>query len=158
MGVIVPQELTEPGVSAKTIRFYEEAGLMPQPLRTSAGYRDHPEEATSRLSLHPRRPDRRPDLGRDLRRPGHPRQRPTPRQHVTGLIDDHLARIEQHPAELEQARQAPHALRRRAQATDPADCAGERVCSILAGPTASEPQPGRADHSTNGGRTDAHNG
>ena len=29
------------GVSAKTIRFWEEAGVVPLPSRTSSGYRDY---------------------------------------------------------------------------------------------------------------------
>ena len=30
------------GLSAKAIRFYEQAGLLPQPPRTPGGYRDYP--------------------------------------------------------------------------------------------------------------------
>jgi MerR family transcriptional regulator, copper efflux regulator len=33
---------TTAGLSAKAIRFYEQAGLPPQPPRTPAGYRDYP--------------------------------------------------------------------------------------------------------------------
>jgi len=150
------------GVSAKTIRFYEEAGLLPQPPRTSAGYRDYPEETASRLSFIRDAQSAGLTLAEirgvlAVRDSGQ-----APCRQVTGLIDEHLARIEQRLAELEQARRALHGLRRRAQATDPADCAGEDVCSILAGPSArtadGDPQPEGADHSTSGGRTAAHNG
>jgi DNA-binding transcriptional MerR regulator len=37
------------GVTAKTIRFYEEAGLLPAPARTSSGYRDYDPEVVERL-------------------------------------------------------------------------------------------------------------
>ncbi len=37
------------GVSAKTIRFYEQRGLLPPPPRTLGGYRDYPPEAIPRL-------------------------------------------------------------------------------------------------------------
>ncbi|MGW1553897.1 MerR family DNA-binding transcriptional regulator, partial [Streptomyces sp. NPDC002346] len=42
---------TQAGLSTKTIRFYEEAGLLPAPPRTSGGYRDYPEQAATRLSF-----------------------------------------------------------------------------------------------------------
>jgi DNA-binding transcriptional MerR regulator len=29
------------GVTAKTIRFYEQAGLLPEPVRTADGYREY---------------------------------------------------------------------------------------------------------------------
>src|SRR5262249_56855262 len=39
------------GLSAKAIRFYEEAGLMPAPPRTPGGYRDYPPGAAGRLAF-----------------------------------------------------------------------------------------------------------
>ena len=39
------------GVSAKTIRFYEESGLLPAPPRTPGGYRDYPAAAVGRLAF-----------------------------------------------------------------------------------------------------------
>ncbi|MEV0170651.1 MerR family DNA-binding transcriptional regulator [Streptomyces sp. NPDC050803] len=36
------------GVTAKTLRFYEQADLLPVPARTGGGHRDHPPEATNR--------------------------------------------------------------------------------------------------------------
>jgi MerR family transcriptional regulator, copper efflux regulator len=37
------------GVGVETIRFYERKGLVPEPPRTPAGYRQYTEEAVSRL-------------------------------------------------------------------------------------------------------------
>jgi DNA-binding transcriptional MerR regulator len=37
------------GTSTKTIRFYEDAGLLPPPARTSSGYRDYEPEIADRL-------------------------------------------------------------------------------------------------------------
>lgn len=37
------------GTTAKTIRFYEEAGLLPRPARTPAGYREYHPEIANRL-------------------------------------------------------------------------------------------------------------
>ncbi|WP_390899391.1 MerR family DNA-binding transcriptional regulator [Streptomyces mirabilis] len=42
---------TMSGVAAKTIRFYEQAGLMPEPPRTAGGYRDYPAHAATRLTF-----------------------------------------------------------------------------------------------------------
>lgn len=37
------------GVPARTIRFYESAGVIPEPRRTPSGYRDYDSDAISRL-------------------------------------------------------------------------------------------------------------
>ena len=39
------------GTTAKTLRFYEDAGLLPAIGRTSAGYRDYPEWAVQRATF-----------------------------------------------------------------------------------------------------------
>lgn len=39
------------GLTAKTVRYYEQAGLMPAPPRTPGGYRDYPAEAATRLAF-----------------------------------------------------------------------------------------------------------
>ena len=39
------------GVNPKTIRFYESVGVMPEPRRTPAGYRDYEEEDVTRLQF-----------------------------------------------------------------------------------------------------------
>ncbi len=39
------------GVPAKTIRYYESIGLIPEPNRTAAGYRDYDEPALKRLQF-----------------------------------------------------------------------------------------------------------
>ncbi|WP_084464229.1 MerR family DNA-binding protein [Microtetraspora fusca] len=59
-----------------------------------------------------------------------------PCRHVTDLIDQHLAQIEQRLTELAQARDVLRRLQRRAAATNPAQCASGEVCSILAEPAA----------------------
>ena len=123
---------TRAGLSAKAIRFYEQAGLLPQPPRTSGGYRDYPLGAVDRLAFirHAQAAgftlaDIRGVLA--IRDSGQ-----APCQHVSVLIDEHLARVERRIAELTRARDALKDLQRRAAATDPADCAESEVCSILA--------------------------
>ena len=38
-------------VNVETIRFYEKKGLIPEPLRTAAGYRQYPEETINRIQF-----------------------------------------------------------------------------------------------------------
>ena len=123
---------TRAGLSAKTIRFYEQAGLLPQPPRTAGGYRDYPPSALDRLAFirHAQAAgftlaDIRGVLA--IRDSGQ-----APCQHVSVLIDEHLARVERRIAELTRARDALRDLQRRAAATDPADCAESEICIILA--------------------------
>jgi MerR family copper efflux transcriptional regulator len=127
IGVLAAQA----GLTTKTIRFYEDAGLFPEPPRTSAGYRDYPAEAVIRLAFV-----------RDAQAAGLTLAEirsvlairdggQAPCEHVTGLIDQHLTQVEQRLTELVQARDALRDLKRRADATDPADCSEDQVCSIL---------------------------
>ena len=39
------------GVTTKSIRFYESIGLLPEPARTSSGYRDYAEDDAERLTF-----------------------------------------------------------------------------------------------------------
>jgi len=125
---------TRGGLSAKAIRFYEQAGLLPQPPRTPGGYRDYPPGAVDRLAFirHAQAAgftlaDIRDVLA--IRDSGQ-----APCQHVSVLIDEHLARVERRIAELTGARDALKDLQRRAAATDPADCAESDICTILNAP------------------------
>ena len=119
------------GLSAKAIRFYEQAGLLPQPPRTPGGYRDYPPGALDRLAFirHAQSAgftlaDIRGVLA--IRDSGQ-----APCQHVSALIGEHLAQVERRIAELTRARDALKDLQRRAAATDPADCAESEICVIL---------------------------
>ncbi|WP_049564016.1 heavy metal-responsive transcriptional regulator [Nonomuraea sp. SBT364] len=119
------------GLSAKTIRFYEQAGLLPAPPRTAAGYRDYPAEAADRLAFIRDAAAAGLSLAeirgvltiRDARQP--------PCRHVTTLIETHLEHVEQRIADLLITRTALQGLHRRARAVDPADCGPEGICRIL---------------------------
>src|SRR5262249_28734352 len=122
------------GLSAKAIRFYEQAGLLPQPPRTPGGYRDYPPGAADRLAFiqHAQAAgfslaDIRGVLA--IRDSGQ-----APCQHVRVLIGEHLAQVERRIAELTRARDLLRDLQRRAAATNPADCAESDICTILSTP------------------------
>ena len=122
------------GLSAKTIRFYEQAGLMPAPPRTPAGYRDYPPGALDRLAFigHAQvagftLAEIRSVLA--IRDSGDP-----PCRHVTTLIGQHLTLVEQRIAKLTRTHEMLTDLQRRAAAINPADCAEPDICSILTAP------------------------
>jgi DNA-binding transcriptional MerR regulator len=47
--VRIGQLATQTGVPVRTIRFYEQAGLLPTPQRTPGGYRSYDDDAVTRL-------------------------------------------------------------------------------------------------------------
>jgi MerR family transcriptional regulator, copper efflux regulator len=119
------------GLSAKTIRFYEQAGLMPAPPRTAAGYREYPPEALDRLTFIGHAQTAGFTLAEirdvlDIRDSGDP-----PCRHVSTLIGQHLAQVEQRIAELTRTHEVLKELHRRAAAINPADCAEPEICSII---------------------------
>jgi DNA-binding transcriptional MerR regulator len=122
---------SQAGVPAKTIRFWEDQHLLPQPARTPAGYRDYDPAILDRLAFIRYAQAAGLTLGHirqvlDIRDGGRP-----PCVHVTGLIARRLAEVEARLAQLARTRDQLAALAARAAAQDPADCRG--YCSIIAG-------------------------
>lgn len=119
------------GLTTKTLRFYEDAGLLPAPPRTTAGYRDFPQETVARVTFIRAAQSAGLTLAEirgilALRDSGN-----APCEHVTDLIGRHLDDVERRIAELARTRNALRDLQGRAAATDPADCTADQVCSIL---------------------------
>ena len=117
------------GVPAKTIRFWEDQLLLPEPHRTLAGYRDYDPEILERLAFirHAQIAGLTLEQIReilDIRSNGEP-----PCVHVTAVVTNRLAEVESRIAELRRTRDQLRALAKRAAAQDPADCRG--YCSIL---------------------------
>lgn len=124
------------GVPSKTIRFWEEAGVLPQPSRTASGYRDYKPAIVERLGFirHAQAAGFTLDqIGRVLAI-GDSGERPC--EHVTQLIDMRLRDVEDRLAELKATRARLRELARRAAEQDPAQCSG--YCSILAEPVPSK--------------------
>jgi DNA-binding transcriptional MerR regulator len=120
------------GVTTKTIRFYEQRGLLPPPPRTTGGYRDYPAEAVPRLRFI------RDAQGAGLtltdicgvlalRDSGQ-----APCEAVAALVADHLDQIEARLADLRATRTVLRDLARRAADVDPETCAEGDICTILA--------------------------
>jgi DNA-binding transcriptional MerR regulator len=122
---------TTSGLTAKTIRYYEQVGLMPEPSRTAGGYRDYPAEAVTRLAFIRDAQHAGLTLAEirsilALRDGGE-----APCEHVTDLIDQHLQEINRRMAELRKTRTALQTLAQRAAQTDPGSCSDAEICSIL---------------------------
>jgi DNA-binding transcriptional MerR regulator len=122
------------GLPTRTIRFYEQAGLLEEPPRTAAGYRDYPPGAAARLAFIRHAQGAGFTLG-EIRGILHVRDRGQPPcSHVTQLISQHLAQVDQRITELTRTRAALANLQLRAAATDPGSCAELEICSILGDP------------------------
>ncbi|WP_330324553.1 heavy metal-responsive transcriptional regulator [Streptomyces pseudovenezuelae] len=122
------------GLTTKTIRFYEQAGLLPAPPRTSGGYRDYPRHTVARLGFI--RDAQAAGLTVAeirsvlvLRDSGQ-----APCAQVGALIHQHLEEIDRRMAELREAGTALRELARRAAVTDPDACSEGEICTILSRP------------------------
>jgi MerR family transcriptional regulator, copper efflux regulator len=117
------------GVTTKTIRFWEEAGVLPSPARTSSGYRDYEPAIVERLTFvrHAQSAGLSLDQIRRVLGIGDSGDRPC--EHVTQLITERLAEVEARIADLRATRSHLRVLARRAAAQDPTQCSG--YCSIL---------------------------
>src|SRR5690348_16200421 len=120
------------GVSAKTIRFWEEAGVVPVPSRTSSGYRDYEPAALDRLSFIRHAQSAGFSLGQIRRVLGIGDSGEPPCEHVSQLINERLAEVDARIADLKATRSHLRVLARRAADQDPAQCTG--YCSILDDP------------------------
>lgn len=119
------------GLTAKTVRFYEQAGLLPEPPRTISGYRDYPPQAVHRLAFIREAQAAGLTLA-EIRSVLAVRDcGDAPCIHVTGLIERHLLDIEQRMAELRATRAALRSLAHRAATTDPSTCGETDICRII---------------------------
>ncbi|MBI2935387.1 MAG: heavy metal-responsive transcriptional regulator [Chloroflexi bacterium] len=119
------------GFKDKTIRYYERQGLLPDPGRTSSGYREYGPEDVDRLKFV----KKAKRLGFSLRDIKsilqiHSRKEPTC-THVRTLLDEKLARVDALVKDLRAV--SKELARLRAQVSDVEDCrpAGGRVCGII---------------------------
>jgi MerR family copper efflux transcriptional regulator len=137
------------GTTAKTVRYYEEIGLLSEPARDHNDYRDYPEDAVERLSFI--RDAQATGLSLteissilDLRNQGE-----TTCHHVVNLLERHLAALDKHIKTMRQTRKKLAELTDRAQSLDPADCVDPNRCqtiSLAAGQDLSIDHSGRHLH------------
>ena len=119
------------GVSTKTIRYYESIGLMPQPRRTSNGYRHYDTASTDRIEFI--RDAQAAGLSLveinlilDLRDQGE-----STCGHVISMLEDHVADVDRQLDELTRTRARLDGMIERARALNPADCTDPNRCQTI---------------------------
>lgn len=118
-------------VSTKTIRYWESEGLLPEPERTSSGYRDYDGTAVERIGFIRQSQTAGLTLTQigqilDVADDGAP-----PCEHVAAAVANRLAEVDARIQELQATRRHLRSLAARARQQDPAECEG--YCSIIAG-------------------------
>lgn len=117
------------GVNPKTIRYYEDAGLMPSPPRSRSGYREFDGDALGRLRFIKAAQSVGLTLGEIREVLGFRERGETPCAHVVDLIDRHLRELADRIATLEAMRKDLARLSRQARQTSPNPSA--RYCHII---------------------------
>jgi MerR family copper efflux transcriptional regulator len=131
--VRIGQLAGQTGYSVRTIRFYEQSGLLPAPSRTPAGYRSYDQDAVTRLrfvrsaqalglSLA--------EIAEVLRIRGY--QGP-PCSYVAELLDTHIGALDARIEELTALRDELRARRPLGAAPDPDRCQSDQVCYLIEG-------------------------
>jgi MerR family transcriptional regulator, copper efflux regulator len=122
----------ETGLSTKTIRYYEDIGVLPEPPRAANGYRDYRPETVDRLLFV--RDAQATGLSLteissilELREAG----RGTC-EHVVDLLERHLRDLDQHLKVLRQTRKRLVSLTERARGLNPTDCTDAVRCQTIA--------------------------
>ena len=119
------------GLSATTVRYYEDIGLLPRPARAANGYRDYEPDAVERL--HFVRDAQHSGLTLEeiasileLRTQGKPTC-----HHVIELMERHLEDVDRHIDRLQASRSLYATLIARAKTLDPADCTEPDRCQTI---------------------------
>jgi DNA-binding transcriptional MerR regulator len=121
------------GVPTKTIRYYEEIGVLPAPDRTANDYRDYPGEAVDRLAFVRDAQATGLTLTEiasilDLRSQGE-----STCLHVVDLLERHLSALDRHIKTLRETRKKLSTLTEQARGLDPAECHDPNRCQTISG-------------------------
>ena len=119
------------GMTAKTLRFYEQAGLLPAPHRTPSGYRDYEEAALHRLRFIKAAQAAGLALAEITDVIAAREHTGPPCRHVAALLDEHAVDLDRRVAELTALRDEVQRLRDRAKMLDPAECGDDKVCHVI---------------------------
>lgn len=119
------------GFPAKTIRYYEQIGLLPPPEREANGYRSYGTDVAQRLRFV----QHAQSAGLTLREIAQVlairSEGRAPCVHVRDLLHHHLAQIDARLAELRATKRELQAVVQHADSVDPAACPEDVICSIL---------------------------
>jgi DNA-binding transcriptional MerR regulator len=129
--VRIGQLAARTGFSVRTIRFYEQSGLLSTPARTSSGYRAYDQDAVVRLRFVRSAQALGLSLAeiaevlrvRDYQGP--------PCTYVAELFDSHIRALDDRIEELTALRDELRARRPPGAEPNPARCHSERVCYLI---------------------------
>lgn len=118
-------------VAVKTIRYYEDIGVLSAPPRTSAGYRDYDDAVVERLAFVRAAQSVGLTLG-EIREIVALRDRgETPCGHVADLLQRRATEIGQRITDLQRLERELRRLARRSRTLDPDDCDPSLVCHLI---------------------------
>lgn len=137
------------GTTAKTVRYYEEIGLLPEPDRDANDYRDYSEDAVDRVGFIRDAQATGLTLTEiasilDLRSQGE-----STCHHVIDLLERHMTALDRHIETLGATRKKLASLTAQARSLDPADCVDPNRCQTISHTRDSDPAvttPGRHLH------------
>lgn len=117
--------------TTKTLRFYEQQGLLPPAQRTPAGYRDYTPATLARIDFIHRGQAAGLTLAQirqvlDIRDQGQ-----APCGHVRDLLDERLTDIHRQLTQLQELRDILAELRDQAEHVEPDTCNADAVCRYL---------------------------
>ncbi|GGC14283.1 heavy metal-responsive transcriptional regulator [Cellulomonas sp. APG4] len=119
------------GTTTKTLRYYEQAGLLPAPERTITGYRDYEPATLQRLNFIRRGQAAGLTLAQ-IREVLHVRDAGgAPCHHVRELLDSRVHQLDRQIAHLQALRETVTELRDAAAEPDPGACDPTAVCRYL---------------------------
>ena len=125
-------ELSEQtGTPVRTIRFYEDKGVLPPPLRTDAGYRDYDDQAINRLRFVAAAQGAGLRLSEIKSILAVRDEGDAPCEHTTALLTGKRDEIASRIKDLKRLRAEVDSLLKRGAGLDPADCSPEGVCQII---------------------------
>lgn len=119
------------GVPTKTLRYYEQIGLLAAPARSTSGYRQYEPDVLARLDFIKSSQALGLTLGEirsviRMREAGE-----TPCGHVVDLVSARVEEIDETIRSLRALKVELRSLLDRAQELDPADCEPHRVCHLV---------------------------
>lgn len=129
--MLISEVARRSGVPAKTLRYYEDIGLLDAPNRTDSGYRNYDEGVLARLAFIRSAQAIGLSLGEirsivALRDDGE-----APCGHVLELLRHRSAEIDHAIRDLRALKRELNRLVERAQELDPTDCDSSRVCHLI---------------------------
>lgn len=135
----IGQLADEVGVSTKTIRFYEDSGILPEPQRAENGYRTYGRPSMERLRFIRDAQSAGLTLSEiatilDLRDRGE-----SSCHHTIEILEGHLVEVDRQIAELSRTRGRLTEMIERAYGMDPAECDDPNRCQTISGLSDSHP-------------------